>query len=489
MKTRIKYIIALLVVTTTFSCDQYVDIEAQGFIIPYTVDELQQVLNEEYFQANSTYAAPFFMTDDFIIPPSKQTDFRSTYVYHFYWENIYGFEDHFYTVEETDGAWSYNYEAIGIANYVLDKLELVDGGSDLDRDNVKGEALVIRAAAYYNLVNLYSKHYAAIDPNTAESGVPLLTEFANPDADLTRASIQEVYDLIISDLTTATPLIKDSTKSLGEKQYASIAAAYGLLARTYLQVGKYQLAIDAANNSLNLQSDLLTYSTDLTDLNNTLGDPTGLIRPQYYNPKEIIMHRRGNSIPFYVKNVFVGGVFQSVVRKFNYLSDDLTSIFDQTYDMRYTKLTESESGFRRWRGGDSSYPYNLSDLTVPEVMLIRAECNARLNNTSAALADVNTIRTYRFTDTAPANVVELTASSPEEALTIVKAERRRELLGRGVRFFDIKRYNAVDGDNISITHTNFDGVDVTLEANTNKWALPIPRKEIYLAPEISQNPR
>ena len=238
-----------------------------------------------------------------------------------------------------------------------------------------------------------------------------------------------------------------------------------------------------------LQSDLLTDSTDLVELNNTLGDPTGLLRPQYYNPKEIIMHRRGNSTPFYVRSAFIGGVFQTVIKKFSYLSDDLVSIFDQTYDMRYTKLTESETGLRRWKGGDSAYPYNLTDLTVPEVMLNRAEANARLNNVSEALIDINTLREHRFTATAPTSVVNLTASSPEEALTIVKDERRRELLGRGIRSFDIKRYNAVDGDNISIIHTNFQGEEVTLEANSNKWAMPIPRKEIFLAPEISQNPR
>lgn len=115
---------------------------------------------------------------------------------------------------------------------------------------------------------------------------------------------------------------------------------------------------------------------------------------------------------------------------------------------------------------------------------MRAECNARKGNYALAMNDVNTIREKRYTK---GTYTALSASNAVEALEIVKEERRRELAFRGLRWFDLKRYNVYDDANISLSRT-IEGVEYRLEANSNRWAFPIGMKYILKNPEIIQNP-
>ncbi len=72
----------------------------------------------------------------------------------------------------------------------------------------------------------------------------------------------------------------------------------------------------------------------------------------------------------------------------------------------------------------------------PEVLLMRAEAYARMNELGLAIADLNTLRQYRFkTGTPP-----LTAGTQDEVIKWVLEERRRELpIGGYKRFLDLKR--------------------------------------------------
>src|SRR5690606_27846945 len=76
------------------------------------------------------------------------------------------------------------------------------------------------------------------------------------------------------------------------------------------------------------------------------------------------------------------------------------------------------------------------NIAVPEMMLIVAECHARLNQKDQALKLLNTLRKKRF---ALEDFKELQAATAEDALKLVIKERRMELFGKGLRWFDMKR--------------------------------------------------
>jgi len=122
-------------------------------------------------------------------------------------------------------------------------------------------------------------------------------------------------------------------------------------------------------------------------------------------------------------------------------------------------------------------------IATDEMYLIRAECFARAGNTTAAMADLNTLLLKRFL---AGSFIPYSASGSNDALTQILAERRKELLMRGLRWLDLKRLNR-EGANITVTR-NVNGQSFMLTPNDLRYALPIPDDIIQLT-GMQQNPR
>src|SRR5699024_7202245 len=113
----------------------------------------------------------------------------------------------------------------------------------------------------------------------------------------------------------------------------------------------------------------------------------------------------------------------------------------------------------------------------------RAECLARAGSLADALADVNRLRQHRFkTDYyVPVSISDL-GNDKEKVLQFVLQERRRELYGKELRLFDIKRLG------LPVRHTLNSRV-LEVEAHSPKLVWPIFEGYIDLNPEMIQNPR
>ena len=99
------------------------------------------------------------------------------------------------------------------------------------------------------------------------------------------------------------------------------------------------------------------------------------------------------------------------------------------------------------------------------------------------IGTLNTIRKNRYLTAAFVNL-DQSAYTQAQVLDLVKEERRRELWGKGLRWFDLKRYNALDNAGISITRF-FSGDK--LMPSDKEWVLPIGELYISMNPEIIQN--
>lgn len=86
----------------------------------------------------------------------------------------------------------------------------------------------------------------------------------------------------------------------------------------------------------------------------------------------------------------------------------------------------------------------------------------------------------------PGTFVPFTAANQQEALDIIRDERKKEMLMRGTRWSDLKRYNR-DGANITLTRT-VNGKQYELPPNDLRYAVAIP-EEIIKISGIPQNPR
>ncbi|WP_421919891.1 RagB/SusD family nutrient uptake outer membrane protein [Marinifilum sp.] len=463
-----KIIYLFVLVGVLWSCDkdEYLDIKPYGVIVPDAVEDFRLLMdsrNGNVYGGSggwvNIYDIDRAMTDDIKILDGMYEDYQNTNGRKYYDAIVWA--ENFGNDNEVDDIWLYIYNHIQQSHLYIEKLEDPDtDGSEADKQQLIAELKVHRAFAYFAAVNLYSKQY---DAATAASdlGVPIRTSSVMSEQ-TPRESVQAVYDHIIQDLNEA--LASNALEStFPEKNWqATQAGAYAVQAKVYLQMGNYEAALTAANNCLALKSNLIDY--------NTLGS----MPPNYLNEEMIFLKDHGGS---------------SMWTDY-YVSDELLAMYDAE-DIRPNVRFSSD-----WRTGETifeegSYGNELSYIgpSVGEMYLISAECEARVGSFENAIDHLNTLRVNRYTT---GNYVVLTTTDlPDAATTLafVKDERRRELADKGVRLFDLKRYNALDNANITLTRVINGEVAATLEPNNNRWIVPIARYTITKAPEIEQSPR
>ncbi|KAA6344443.1 RagB/SusD family nutrient uptake outer membrane protein [termite gut metagenome] len=127
----------------------------------------------------------------------------------------------------TKNIWQFNYESIRICNTAILHIDEANYSSIDVRNSREGEARFLRAFYYLIL----QEHFGG------EKGIYLSTEEMNePIFTSVRTPIEQVYELIFTDLNKAIELLplKQSEHGRIEKK-----AAYGMLARSYLSYGSY----------------------------------------------------------------------------------------------------------------------------------------------------------------------------------------------------------------------------------------------------------
>lgn len=126
------------------------------------------------------------------------------------------------------------YNIIFRTNVIIDRAEadVVEWASEEEKNAIIGEAKFLRAYAYTFLANMWG-------------GVPLvLEETTEAKFDYIRASQTEVYNQSVEDLLFAVSHMNTIDNQKGGR--APRAASYHLLTQIYIQMDKYQEAINAA---------------------------------------------------------------------------------------------------------------------------------------------------------------------------------------------------------------------------------------------------
>ncbi|MDN3669542.1 RagB/SusD family nutrient uptake outer membrane protein [Echinicola jeungdonensis] len=138
------------------------------------------------------------------------------------------------TLYAVEHYWNWAYRnMMPRANTVIQYAEEGDfWESEEDRNAVIAEARFFRAYAYNFLANLYG-------------GVPIVDQlYRAPKADFTRASREEVYDFARQDLEFASEWLPETTDMEGR---ITKAAADHLLSEVYINLGRYQDAVESAS--------------------------------------------------------------------------------------------------------------------------------------------------------------------------------------------------------------------------------------------------
>ena len=482
----IRVVAILLSLSATFltGCEKFLDVNTSSNtnVTIRNIEDYEDILNNEGL-ANVNFSLYDMGSDD---------AFFNLYVYTNTAQSALGFmymwRPTIFGSTEDDRLYVNIYNRINSLNLVIDNVMEALGGELSRKEAALAQAKIQRAYFYFQLVNMYAVAYDATTADV-DPAVPL-TLHAAPEFSPSRASITQVYTQVIQDLQEA--LDTESLPVFGvDVLHPGKAAAFAMLSRTYLYMNDYDHASQYADSTLSLRNTVLDYGTytyaetrnDLQEvISATLSGGPISLREQTNNPEVIFA------------KLAIDNSFGLTTARSGYgVSKDLLALYDNNdYRLRFFQSDDYAMGMGMLylrqvtaAGGFTTFNYSL---TVPELMLTKAECLARDGDANGAIALVNELRKYRFS---AENYILLTATDAEDALRKVLDERRRELVYKGgIRTFDLKRLNKDSRFAKSLERLDMTtGETLVLPPNDPRYVMPIAPKILNNNPNMVPNPR
>lgn len=375
----------------------------------------------------------------------------------------------------TNMMWYHLYDQIKTANALISTIsaDVEDGTSKFFR----AQGLAVRAFDYWVLAQCYQFNYVGHESSPC---VPIITdenmeEVASEGAP--RATVQDVYDFILGDINEAISLLEQSgvdpssVQSDKPKRMVSLATAYGLRARVYLTMHKYaeaasdaQAAIDNFSGRPYTRSEvsvpafvnsddaswmwsIVVASTDRPVTTGICNWPSqmGSFNDGYANFSgwRWINKKLYNSIP--ATDVRKGWWLDE-----NYTSPNLSTAEQEYLDqyigsgsgnyttnstdiMPYTQVKYAVAG-----GGLGGYTtgYEVPLMRIEEMYLILAEAQGMSGNVSGGLTTLN-----NFVTSCRDSRYSFSTTDATELQDEIWRQRRIELWGEGLAFFDVMRLN------------------------------------------------
>ena len=459
MKKSLSHILLLTLLLSLVSCEDYLNTIPKGKTVPSTVEELELLLKDMLRMTGGTINT-IYMGDEIYV---SDLVYRTHSYTRPFLKGYAGYRT-FYTPSENDWDWSLLYKQIWTTNYVLEKIDdaPLEGKTEIERENIRGEALAARATAYFFLVNVYAKQY---DPASASTdlSIPIVTS-TNLDQETHTATVEEVYSFIEEDLDEAEPLLYESSPPAVYYHFSK-AGIYGLRARIALFKYEWDEALEYATKAFDITNNLWDYNDYLSDYENYISGLDNITFPEVrdrlrgteLDNEEITLLRQNRWV---YSNRYIPDFI-------NYFADDFASLFSpDDLRFRYFAVLDSESGRYEYQMTSAA----LQGIGVPELVLTMAEVHARQQNVEEAMELINQLRITRI-DTS--TYVPLSAGTAEEALEIVLLERSKEMMFTGLRWYDIRRLIAT-GDYTQIMERTVDGQEVYITPELENYILEIP---------------
>ncbi len=453
-KFNFHFILISLMIIGLFSCKKFLDeIPDRNKNVPQSLEDLQALLdntsrlNEKTTPSfGESSAGDYFMTEaDFNTRALEQQQIYT-------WQR----EDYFFGND-----WSAGYLPVYHSNYCLERLKTVEKNPFNTKtwNNVYGSALFYRS---YNFLNLLWNYALAYDEKTAatDKGI-VLRESTDLNVRSVRSSVKDCYLKVINDTREALHYLPERSANV---MRPSAAAAYGLLARSFLSMRIYDSAYKYADLCLSINDQLMDLNTDLF-VNLSAG-----FTFRRFN-REIIFFSEMTS---YLDALYNPGYM-------SYIDTFLLRQYAEN-DLRKQAYFNRQSEFFKFKGSYSGRSQSFSGLSIDEIYLIRAESAARIDKKAEAMHDLNKLLRSRWNSAVP--FVERLAITDKDALEQILIERRKELLMRGLRWIDIKRLNK-EGRNIVLKRLVGDKV-YKLDPNSPYYALPLPA-DVIRESGIEQN--
>ena len=378
--------------------------------------------------------------------------------------------------------WRNPYEIISNCNIVvngIDEIATSDNAGLEYKNDLKGQALAIRAMSLFYMNNFYGHTYTM--DNGASLGVPIVLTTSGIDSKPSRNTVAECYDAIISDLKTAVSLLSpDFSKGKINRWGAEL-----LLSRVYLYKADNVNALAMAENAIagatnsgyrlwKNEEYAGAWAWDVSE------DDPGEVLFEIVN---LTTDSPGKESMGYLcstagyRDMILTSSFYSLL-----ISDPKDARIGAT--TIYSKRAYIQKYMPQ--SGEADTDANITLLRLSEAYLNAAEAAVKLGDNTKAVAYLDPI----VKRANPANSVEGTEITLDRVLT----ERRKEMFGEGHRLFDIMRNNLrVERVNVSVSkisstkHLSQSSETLSFDRTYFKTVLPVPKAEIDANSNIPQN--
>lgn len=434
-----KYIIVALLSMSLGSCDNFLEIPSETSLssdIYYKSQaDFEQAINGAYSLLRGLYSG----SDGAWAMGELRSD-NTTYAYNPNDRGTISAEFIKDFIDDANNSVPYNkyvtnYSIISNVNYLLDAIDGVEFDQTA-KNNIKGQALFLRALAYLDLVQYFGSVPMHLKPvrNLNDATEPL-------------AKIEDVYSQIILDASSAADLLP--SKSVQEPGRATSGAANMLLSNVFINQNKWQEAENALKKIV--EYELLPNYEDV-------------FNPNKKNNEESIFeiqYKQGNegfaSYFFYTflpqpitaeETTAITGIpeVSRIVEGYNIPTPDIISAYEEG-DLR----KKASVGYLIAHGVEYPYikkychPHELTGNTddnwpvyrYSEALLFMAEALNEQGKTTEAASYLNKVRER-------AGLGATKAKSKEEMRTAIMNERRVELAFENKRWLDLVHYGVAE---------------------------------------------
>lgn len=443
---KLRHIIPSLFFVAAFlftSCNDFLDITPTGKVIAKTGEEYRALLTYEYKYFPKDRYMTTLRTDEILMDKKKSssTDLDA-------YLDLWRWKDENPSPTTSYFSWRSYYHTIYIANYVIEHRGEISNATRDEVNQLVGESYMLRAYAHFLLVNLYAEPYTHCQPATTR-GVPMQLA-ADVNAVPGSSSVEAIYQQVLSDITEAEKFLNVEVWNAGENYRFNKISAQAFRARTYLYMGEWQKALDAAKVVIKEHGDLEDMNTS-----NTL--------PNSYKSIESIV-----ALEKFSSNLFTA---------INLPDANFINLY-RTGDQRRTKFYKraTSSTYNLQKGGDDDFSCSFRSA---EAYLTAAECAARLGDTADAVEFLKPLLQKRLNaDALQTELNLITPMNQEDLIEEVLNERARELAFEGHRWYDLRRTTQS-----ALTHT-YDGETFTL--TPEKYTMRFPTEAVEANPEIER---
>ena len=231
------------------SCNAFLSENPDSNLVdPATPTQVQKLLIGAYPTSSISYLSE--LSSDNILDDGVNNPNTSTFVEDAaYWKPIRNADDLY---DAPYKIWKGCYYAVAMSNEVIQRVASLGLTDDVSMVS-KGEALVARAWAHFQLANVFCLPY---DPQTSSKdlGIPYVAErVVSLQPDYPRGTLAETYQHIASDLTAGIALLERYPSNYSEdlkKFHFGTTSAYAFAARFYLYYQNWAKAEEYATKVL-----------------------------------------------------------------------------------------------------------------------------------------------------------------------------------------------------------------------------------------------